>query len=1042
MTTKTCGCSTETCGCCEGTQKLTPMPLADRPGLPALRYRVGTHGAFFETMKARLAGLTLEAPGADGQTPEISQPLAGLTTRETNDPAIALLDAWATVAEVLTFYQERIANEGYLRTATERRSVLELARLIGYELRPGVAATVFLAYTLEDKQTDPVEILVGARSQSIPGPDELPQSFETNETWITRGEWNNLQVRLRKPQNITLENALSVNTIYITSLSANLKTGDTLLLVFGEDGAPSVARKVQEAEGQFADQRTAIHLQPVPAAIALATPELVQLVNKMDVLITSSSDGATRRAHERAREILDGTYLGERLAANSWALEIESAADGHIATPVQSAIDAFGKKVEEIIKNLGGSSESKPTDPSEFVQHLLKPRVIQPANSLQLFRKLSSAFRPDSDAGPQLLVNFAPILKETYYKAWENADVNDAKSPLKALYVMRLSVPLFGPATPNKITIDDGTVSQAAWTLDGEDDKSLFLDQAHEAILAESFVLIQKRAFNGVERLVRRVSGAQTMPRAAYGVSAKTTQLAFETAWWKGQQDQIETLRGTLVYGQSEELTLAEEPILGNVQGTEIELAGLFKELTSGRWVILSGERADIPNVSGVNASELHMISGLRHDYDPNLPGDKTHTTLLLATGTAYTYKRNSLIIYGNVLKATHGETRNETLGSGDGSQPLQSFVLKQPPLTFVPAPTASGVESTLHVFVNDVEWHETDTLAGLGQKDRNFITKTADNGLIAVVFGNGEEGSRLPTGAENIRAVYRNGIGKGGNVRASQISMLQTRPLGVKSVINPLPASGGADAENRDQARDNAPLAVAALDRLVGLQDYADFTRTFAGIAKADARRLSDGKRELVYITIAGADDISIDSDSDLYRNLLTALRRFGDEALPVQVSMRELVVLALSANVRLSPDYLWEPVVAAIRLALLDTFGFQKRALGQPALLCEIIAAIQNVDGVAYVDVDAFGGIPEKRADVDENNKPIRRLLTLDELSATVQAIVDPPGFDEDAPAGPANRVEAIAADFDLSGGLRPTQLTILTDTVPDTLILNQIK
>lgn len=65
-------------------------------------------------------------------------PLRKLTSREADDATIALLDAWATVADVLTFYQERIANEGYLRTATERRSVLELARLVGYQPRPGV----------------------------------------------------------------------------------------------------------------------------------------------------------------------------------------------------------------------------------------------------------------------------------------------------------------------------------------------------------------------------------------------------------------------------------------------------------------------------------------------------------------------------------------------------------------------------------------------------------------------------------------------------------------------------------------------------------------------------------------------------------------------------------------------------------------------------------------------------------------------------------------------------------------------------------------
>ena len=96
------------CGCCEGTEVLTPMTTANRPGLPAFSYRVGTHATFLVTMKARLSSALF---------PE----LADLKTRDPSDPAIALLDAWALVADVLTFYQERIANEGYLLTATERR---------------------------------------------------------------------------------------------------------------------------------------------------------------------------------------------------------------------------------------------------------------------------------------------------------------------------------------------------------------------------------------------------------------------------------------------------------------------------------------------------------------------------------------------------------------------------------------------------------------------------------------------------------------------------------------------------------------------------------------------------------------------------------------------------------------------------------------------------------------------------------------------------------------------------------------------------------
>ena len=110
------------------------------PNALSLAYRIGTHATFFETMKARLSSADYSE-------------LADLKTRRGDDPAIALMDAWALVADVLTFYQERIANEGYLRTATERRSVLEIARLIGYELRPGVAATAYLAYTLDEDRS-------------------------------------------------------------------------------------------------------------------------------------------------------------------------------------------------------------------------------------------------------------------------------------------------------------------------------------------------------------------------------------------------------------------------------------------------------------------------------------------------------------------------------------------------------------------------------------------------------------------------------------------------------------------------------------------------------------------------------------------------------------------------------------------------------------------------------------------------------------------------------------------------------------------------
>jgi len=1002
MSTKICGCTAESCGCCEGIQILTPQPTANRPGLSALNYRVGTHGAFLETMKARLTTMIVDVPAADGQTTETLLPLLDLTTRDSSDFSIALLDGWATVADVLTFYQERIANEGFLRTATERRSILELARLIGYALRPGVAATVYIAYTIdEDRSVAPPKPIAttipkGSRSQSVPGPDELPQSFETSDDLEARSEWNTLQPRMTRPQT---KDSIKTSGLFLSGIATNLQPNDRLLIDFAESGGTPTPFRVKQVVVDATNNRTHVTLQ--------------------------SWDGS------------------------------------QIQLPESESIES-GDGLDKVLRSLE------------------LPPSIPPPNTLQLRRSPQATFTANADVFPQLLATIRPRLSETLYPTLQNAAAS-ASQPIK-VYALRAKAAPFGNNAPRKITgIDSDTPAVPAdWdatdmSIAGEEEDKIYLDASYEKILPDSWLVIDTSAVNGqllsgVEKIGNYVIAQAKNPnaqlsRAVYGITGKTTFIELTTKWFDyvtsdgpiglkvaplpPPPDDFQIIRRTAVYAQSEELGLAEEPVQDDVcQGDTnwIELDSLYADLQSGRWAIVSGERADIkipdPNdstkqvsVAGIKASELVMLTDVIQDVstddgepsskitsgksDIELPEEKRHTFIRFAKPLSYCYGRDTLIIYGNVVKATHGETRNETLGNGDGSQSLQSFSLKQPPLTFISAPNPTGVDSTLEVFVNNVQWHEVQTLAGLGPKDRKFITKTDDDGKTSVIFGNGEKGARLPTGMANVKSIYRNGIGKPGNVKAEQISLLQTRPLGVKSVLNPQPASGGADKENRDQARENAPLAVMSLDRLVSVQDYADFTRTFAGIGKASATRLSDGRRQLVHVTIAGADDIPIDPTSDLYHNLLVALRGFGDPDLPVQVELRELIVLVLSANVRLATDYQWESVVTEIRAALLDSFGFQKRALGQPVLLSEIISVIQNIAGVEYVDVDTFGGVTEQ--------------LSLDGIAGAVQNIIKQPS--------PESRVDVDLANFE-TGALHPAQLAIFTDAVPDTLILNQIK
>ena len=216
------------CGACLGSEPTTPVTITNAPGRDALVYRVGTHGEFKETMLVAL-----------GRQPA----LARLTARTDDDPAIALIDAWAAALDVLSFYQERIANEDYLRTATQRRSILELARAIGYELRPGVAASTVLAYTLDTTPGSPavVKIAAGAQAMTTPGPNEQPQTFETSDQLEAHGAWNALTPR----RWLTKVPKSGDPSVRLDGIGLNLRQGDPLLIVgderINDPGSPIAA---------------------------------------------------------------------------------------------------------------------------------------------------------------------------------------------------------------------------------------------------------------------------------------------------------------------------------------------------------------------------------------------------------------------------------------------------------------------------------------------------------------------------------------------------------------------------------------------------------------------------------------------------------------------------------------------------------------------------------------------------------------------------------------------------------------------------------
>ncbi|HJZ65002.1 MAG TPA: putative baseplate assembly protein [Candidatus Acidoferrum sp.] len=1096
------------CGCCQGVDLMTPANLYNRPGLDELNYRVGVHSSFFESMQSRLSSLSLEIAAHDGESGTIKiSPLLSLRTRELADPSVALLDAWATVADVLTFYQERIANEGYLGTAVHRCSLQELARLVGYRLRPGVAASVFLAFNLETAPDDNVDVEIppGTQAQSVPDPGQLPQTFETSQKITARIRWNNLQPRLSRPQKIslnasdTLFGGRNLLTVYLQGVSTNLKAGDPLLIALGDSHGLQFLRFIESVSPDSANNRTRVVLQGGLKFEGNTQDDLTRFLTKFQAAFAEGQQESlftpggyiasqvvaliqnfTAPAASEAKPPTVSEFLG---ALEDFRLLAQQRNLTRLGAWITKLISGF-IAAEEILNgpssgtfSVSLSASQKGEVPSGFerlnkiVEALALPASRPPRDAAKLVRSFNKTFVPESDTLPQLLRTLRPEIAGSLYKAWGKQ--TSIPGPVR-IYALRTHAHLFGNnAAPRVAAALRGVVTQwgewpifakeegtsiTAGTLtfgnDLEQPGKLFLDSSYEQIVPDSWIAMTTTESNapsdhnwflkykpGEFYFVKAKSVNASLSRTAYGMSGKTTEIdlavpenpSVEADWFEAKDavaklgSNFWAIRNTVVFAQSEELALAEEPIDEDVHGDTIELAKLYDGMQPGRWIIVSGTRTDTPGIAGVQATELAMLAGVQQSINPGWPNDPVHTTLQLAKPLSYFYDPATLTIYGNVSHATHGETRNEVLGSGDGSKALQAFTLSKPPLTYLSAPTPTGVQSTLEVRVNGILWREVDSLAEMMPDARTYFTKEDHNQNTSTIFGEGHRGSRLPTGNSNVKAVYRSGIGAMGNVVAGKISQLMTRPLGVKDVINPLPASGGADADSPAQARRNIPVAVMSLDRLVSLEDYAFFARAYAGIDKASSARLAFGNELVVHVTIAGVGDIRIDRGSDLFQNLSLAMAQFGDPAEPVQLDIRLAKLLVIAAQVKVLPDYLWENVAPVTKAAMLNTFGFANRELAQDALLSEAYATLQRVEGVQYAKITCFNAV----SDTDNLGNSILPTALAEQIKKLTST------------GGPAPLLTRVIANPATLGpnGILPAQVAYLNDEIPDCLLLTEL-
>jgi hypothetical protein len=136
-------------------------PIVNPPGRDHVAYRAGDYTGFRTALLQAL--------------PNETQLVAWKPTA-IGDLALQMVEWWAYLGDILTFYNERIANQDYLRTTDLEESAKRLIRLLGYRPRPGIGAMATLAALVNS--TKPVTLPQGFAVQSKPGPGQSPQTFE------------------------------------------------------------------------------------------------------------------------------------------------------------------------------------------------------------------------------------------------------------------------------------------------------------------------------------------------------------------------------------------------------------------------------------------------------------------------------------------------------------------------------------------------------------------------------------------------------------------------------------------------------------------------------------------------------------------------------------------------------------------------------------------------------------------------------------------------------------------------------------------------
>lgn len=329
--------------------------------------------------------------------------------------------------------------------------------------------------------------------------------------------------------------------------------------------------------------------------------------------------------------------------------------------------------------------------------------------------------------------------------------------------------------------------------------------------------------------------------------------------------------------------------------------------------------------------------------------------------------------VYANLVDATEGASESATIiGTGNAGLAFQSFELPSPPLTYLRSADESPPEvPELEIRVNGQAWTRMAYFYAQDPDAQVYVVREDEDGTSFVQFGDGATGARLPSGVDNVVAVYRTGSGASGPAEQGASVQIKSDVDGLDEAFMVGVASGGSAREELETAREAAPGRVQSLGRVVSLRDVETESLAISGVRTVRARmtQMQGAPVITVHVLMESGREDEIDAVSEIIKSLS---RCRGGDRFTIVVSQAFEEYLYLDVVYALSSGAVESVVTPLIENALgLVTddadpetevpglFDPRTRRIGERELATRISGTIQQVEGVAWARSQSFGSL-----------------------------------------------------------------------------------